>query len=164
MMKGVLRGVAAGLTMWLTLASDAGAQRQFKLITLERRPCYGTCPVYLVTVAGDGRVVFDGRQYVDSVGRYTSRMSARKVAALRRLFDEAAYFRMDGTYAPGQKHCSMYVSDAPRVITSIATATRKAKVEHDRGCADAPKNLDSLERKLDEMIGTARWIGHGGQR
>ncbi|MDQ3229802.1 MAG: DUF6438 domain-containing protein [Pseudomonadota bacterium] len=37
-------------------------------IRLERTPCYGPCPSYVVTVSGDGRVLFDG---LDRRDRFT---------------------------------------------------------------------------------------------
>ena len=33
-------------------------------ITLERGPCFGTCPVYSVTLDGSGAVLFEGRRFV----------------------------------------------------------------------------------------------------
>jgi len=32
----------------------------FKIITLERTPCYGYCPVYKVTILSDGTVRYFG--------------------------------------------------------------------------------------------------------
>lgn len=130
-------------------------------VTLERTPCYGTCPVYRVTVAEDGAVVFEGVQHVDSVGRYTDRIDARLVVELARAAREHGYFDLDDKYAEGEANCEAYATDAPTVITSITTGELFKRIEHDLGCAGAPRRLYDLERRIDEIVGTSRWIGSG---
>lgn len=173
--RGLLRGVlSARFAMVIaTLGCGTGAavarspsparagetRSQATLITLERKPCFGTCPVYVVTVTGDGVVVFDGRAHVDSIRRVTSRIDTDHVAGLIRLFDESQFFTLDDRYLYGEQNCRQYAADAPIVITSITTGNRAKKVEHDAGCFSVPQRLVDLEQKIDEIVGTARWIG-----
>src|SRR5689334_10106440 len=65
------------------------APAAFDTITFERTPCFGTCPVFKVSVSGSGAVRFDGVGNVDSVGTYTGRIDEKSAAALRRAFDDA---------------------------------------------------------------------------
>ena len=37
-------------------------------ITLERRPCFGACPVYTVTLERSGKVRFEGHRFVADTG------------------------------------------------------------------------------------------------
>lgn len=127
-------------------------------VTLERRPCYGTCPVYRLAVSEDGLVTFEGLQHVDSIGRFTGRIDARRVAELARAFQEHGYFALDDRYAEGDANCRPYAMDAPTVITSITTGDLSKRIEHDLGCAGAPQRLHDLERRIDEIVGTSRWV------
>ena len=129
------------------------------VMTLERKPCYGTCPVYLVSVIGDGSVVFEGRAHVDSARRLTSRISPDQVAALIRLFDDNQFYTLADKYVRGAASCPDHASDAPTVITSITTKDRAKRIDHDLGCANVPKQLAEVERRFDEIVGTSRWIG-----
>src|SRR4051812_48338248 len=52
------------------------------MISMERTPCYGTCPVYTILVSGDGAVSFDGRTHVLKTGKATARISGDLVASL----------------------------------------------------------------------------------
>lgn len=128
----------------------------FISITLERTPCFGTCPVYRVSIAGDGAVLFEGRNHVDSA-HATSRLSADEVMALRRFFDDARFFELDDSYVSGEKNCTPYFTDAPTVITSIAIDGRSKGVRHDRGCGGVPERLSSLEDGIDRIVGVWRW-------
>jgi len=128
-------------------------------ITLERGPCMGMCPVYKVVLKGDGTVVFEGKQGVDSVGRFTGRVSTEKVAALVRAFEQKNYFSLADRYAYGEAKCSPYIADFPGAITSIKLAGRTKRVEHDPGCPNAPAALTEIEKQIDETAETSRWIG-----
>src|SRR6267154_2607882 len=48
------KGVHAIIPKSIFVSAQTGA------ITLERGPCFGTCPIYKVTLASDGKVTFDG--------------------------------------------------------------------------------------------------------
>ncbi len=164
-----LRGTAALCALGLAACAPNGAVPDssvatpsaapaYTRVTLERKPCFGTCPVYRVSVAEDGAVVFEGVRHVDSVGSFAGRIDAQRVAALARLFDEHDYFALDDKYAFGEPNCPSYGTDAPTVITSVTIGGRSKRVEHDLGCAGVPQRLHDLEWRIDEIVGTSRWI------
>lgn len=164
-----MRGAAALCALTLAACAPNGAVPDtsaatpsvvpaFTRVTLERKPCFGTCPVYRVSVAGDGAVAFEGLGYVDSIGSFTGRIDADRVAALARLFEEQGYFALDDKYAYGEPSCPSYATDAPTVITSVTIGNRSKRVEHDLGCAGVPQRLSDLESRIDEIVGTSRWI------
>lgn len=140
-------------------SSSSTRATTFSSVTFERTPCFGTCPVYAITVAGDGSVVFTGIRNVDSTGRFTGRLDASRVASLRRAFDDAQYFALDDKYGYGEANCREYGNDAARILTSIATPERTKRIDHDLGCANVPTRLADLYRRFDEIVGTSRWIG-----
>ncbi|MCR4341423.1 MAG: DUF6438 domain-containing protein [Gemmatimonadaceae bacterium] len=154
-----LAGCAANGAVPDSSAATPSAAPAYTRVTLERKPCFGTCPVYRVSVAENGAVIFEGLGYVDSIGSFTGRIDAERVAALARLFEEHDYFALDDKYAYGEPNCAQYGTDAPTVITSITIGDRSKRVEHDLGCAGVPQRLWDLESGIDEIIGTSRWIG-----
>ena len=124
---------------------------------LYRSPCYASCPVYLVRVTPEGRVTYDGRQLVSTLGPHTARISPQRVAALLHELDAAGYFRLADRYRPNEPVCGRYVPDAPTVITAARLGARLKRIEHDHGCGNAPQALTVLERRIDEALGTGRW-------
>ena len=46
----------------------------FDSLRLVQGPCFGTCPVYSLTVFPDGRAVFEGKQYARYRGRHLARV------------------------------------------------------------------------------------------
>ena len=134
------------------------AAASFTQVTFERGPCFGTCPVYSVRVAGDGAVAFTGTRNTDST-RGSARLTSAQLSELSRLFDDHGFFALDSQYVQGSRGCGMYAADAPTVITSVTTATRTKRVKHDIGCSDAPAALGRLETRIEQLVDVSRWIG-----
>ena len=152
------RQASVGSPTSSTSTASAGAL-DFTSVSFERTPCFGTCPVYTVSVSGSGSVRFEGVRNVDSVGTFVGQLSPAAVASLRRAFADAQYLTLDDKYGYGEANCREYGTDASRVITSITTAERTKKVDHDLGCSNVPTRLADLYRRFDEIVGTSRWIG-----
>ena len=45
-------------------------------ITLERTACFGTCPMYKVTIASDGAVTFQGQRFTKTIGTAKGKITA----------------------------------------------------------------------------------------
>jgi uncharacterized protein DUF6438 len=131
------------------------------VVTLERTQCFGTCPSYKLTVTADGGVVFEGREYVKSKGTFKSSISAEKVSALIKEFEKIDYFSLDSNYSPGNKACKENWTDNPSATTSLKLNGKFKSVTHYYGCRGASilDDLMRLETQIDEIVGTARWIG-----
>lgn len=130
-------------------SGEAGAV----LASLERTLCYGACPAYKVTVYADGSVEYVGERYVKLKGRHTGKIGAAEIAAIEAAFEEAKYFELRDAYE------KMEVTDNPSVITSYRRGGLTKTVRHYHGDRSAPKSLNTLEDRFDEIVGTERWIG-----
>jgi hypothetical protein len=144
-------------------AADAGAPAAPESgnqdgVTLERGPCFGTCPVYSVTIARTGAIRFEGRRFVADSGLSTASVPRERVDSLLAELEAGGYFDLADSYRSGDAVCTRYATDLPTVITEVRSRGRVKRVEHDRGCADAPKALSDLEARIDEVAGVSRWI------
>jgi len=129
-------------------ASDESAKVDL-VITLQRTACFGTCPVYKLTIRGDGSVTYEGRKYVRIVGTRQSTIDRAAVAKLVQEFADAGYFGF------GDRYRSRFVSDQPTVFTSLTMSGRRKSVEDYWG---APAALKALEQKIDDLAGSKKWI------
>ena len=129
------------------------------MVTLERGPCFGTCPVYRVSLGGDGRIGFTGTRFVTPVGSDTSRVAAEQVGRLVDSLDTAGFFALADEYVLNSPACGRYATDAPTVTITVRSGERGKTVRHDHGCADAPETLTGMERLIDSVAGTSRWTG-----
>jgi len=122
-------------------------------ISLERTMCYGTCPAYTVTIAGDGTVTWHGARFVKVQGDATAHIAPEKVHALFERFRKAEFFWLLDKYVS-------QVTDLPSQETAIAFDDHQKKVLDYAGqMIGMPEVVSELERAIDETAGTAQWIG-----
>jgi len=130
------------------------------VVTLERTPCFGTCPVYQVGISRSGAVRFIGKHHVTQQGEATAEIPAARVDSLLRELEAGGYFGFADAYVMDAPACGRYATDSPTVISSASAGGRTKTIRHDYGCDAAPVELGRLERRIDEVAGTSRWIGH----
>lgn len=128
-------------------------------VSLERTPCFGTCPVYRVTVSKSGAVRFTGKHHVAHKGEATATIPAARVDSLLKELDAGGYFGFADLYVMDAPACGQYATDSPTVITSVSQGGRSKTIRHDYGCFAAPAELARLERLIDDVAGTDRWTG-----
>ena len=121
-------------------------------ITLERTVCHGFCPIYTLTIQGDGTVVYDGKDFVKTKGRAEITIQKEKIMQLLQEFEAIDYFNLN------DKYTDRTITDAPSVITSITVDGKRKTIEHYHGDFNAPEELTKLEDKIDEIINTDQWI------
>lgn len=138
------------------VATDSAAA---PVITLERTPCFGTCPVFRLSIWKDGRVEFDGERFVTQVGKATASLAPAAVDSLLAELDAGGYFGFAERYEHGEPACGLYATDSPSVLTSVSMRGRTRSVRHDYGCSAAPPELGRLERRIEEVAGVKRWTG-----
>ncbi len=142
-----------------------GAQRRSDgdlrsvVITLERTPCFGRCPVYRLSIAGIGAVTFEGKANVKTQGTATARISEEAVRDLVAEFEKADFFSLSDRYVPGEPTCLRAITDNPSAITSITLGDRSKTVHHYYGCEGVPRQLTELEARIDTVANSSRWIG-----
>jgi hypothetical protein len=123
------------------------------IITLERTPCFGSCPVYKLTVYGTGRVVYEGTKNVNVVGNRESTLSNEQIMALIERFIGIDYFSLNDSYQ------AFMVSDMPSAITSMQMDGKMKTVQHYHGDKTAPEVLTELEDFIDQTVNSAQWTG-----
>ena len=127
-------------------------------VTLERTPCFGSCPVYTISVSASGQVTFEGRAHVRLLGTATEQIPRQRVDALLVELERAGYFGFASRYAVSEPVCGRYVTDLPSALSSATLGTRTKRIEHDHGCGGAPGALAVLEKRIDEVLGSDRWV------
>ena len=127
-------------------------------LSLERGPCFGTCPVYKVTIEGSGAVLFEGRRFVADSGVSTASVPAERVDSVIAAITAAGFFDFADRYAAGDPGCERYATDLPSAIIQVRAGGREKRVEHDHGCMGAPPALSTLESLIDSAAGVSRWL------
>ena len=143
-MRLVLLSACCAAALWPQAAAPTTS------ITLERTACFGSCPVYTLSIAGDGMVTYNGISNVRVTGQRTWKIEPAAVEALAREMDQAGYFGLKDRYAAP-------ATDLPTIRTSLRIGGRTKSVEDYFG---APEILRELERRIDEVAGVKKLLEH----
>jgi ankyrin repeat protein len=121
-------------------------------VQLARTLCYGTCPDYRLTIAGDGTVRFSGHSNVLIPGDHVAHIAASAVRSLIEDFQKADFFSAKDSY-------QAYWTDNPtQTLTLTLDGHTKKVVDYVGIEAGLPLGIRNLEAEVDETADAARWI------
>ena len=123
------------------------------VITLHRSACFGSCPVYNLTIYGNGTVIYEGRAYVNVTGVQRSTISEATVRQLLSAFRTIEYFSLNET-----EIASHVIYDVPVFTSSLSVNGKTKTILHYEGTE--PDKLTDLENTIDILAGSGPWVGH----
>lgn len=145
----------------MLLALSLSLAAAVPVITLERTVCFGTCPAYKLEIFADGKVVYEGKEFVKRKGKAEGRITKDKLEQLVREFERINYLSLDDYYSERDpKNCPESWTDNPSATTSLNWKGKTKTIEHYYGCRGLVvlDQLTALERKIDEVANSKRWV------
>lgn len=107
----------------------------------------GTSPSYVIELYHDGKAVLNGRKNIDPLGKYTKNIGKKRVASIRKAFDNANFFDFEDEY-------TAMITDLP---TTYISYTSKEASKRIRDYYGAPKELKALEKMIEEIVDEGDW-------
>jgi hypothetical protein len=118
------------------------------IIKMEKTPCYGFCPVYDLTITGDGNAILLGKKNIKKIGTFICVIPPAKLDSLVKEFEEIKFWDLQDRY-DGKK------TDLPTTYVSL---TLDGKTKRIRDYYGAPEKLKKLEERLHQIIDYPFWI------
>ena len=115
-------------------------------ISIEHTRCYGTCPVYKLTLRSDGTATFVGVAYVDKVGTYTAEFGG---------IDRLAQSIVQHRFQHFSTRYTSSITDMPHTITTVVSGGRRKTV--DDYADTGPQALWEVETMIDGVVAQAQW-------
>lgn len=112
-------------------------------ITLERTPCFGTCPVYTVTLDSDGKLTFIGKDFANPKGQYETYIPLDEVQKIRAALVSINFLNLQDSYD------NVYISDLPSAITTLNVNGKVVKTVTNR--YNPPPQLVKFELMIDNL-------------
>lgn len=134
---------------------------------------------YVLNVQSNGTVVFEGKGHTDLIGTAESRITQPQLDELISEIRNTDFFSLKDSYETGADGCPTEATDMPRVMLDIRLNGREKNISHYHGCLEIsepkqvepgmvrqaellrpyPMKLTRLEDRIDEIIGTKKWVG-----
>lgn len=145
-----------------SIDSLSGDELKAVVIRMERTRCYGSCPAYVLTVHGDGRVEYVSKEGKEPAPPKQGTVAPSAIKTLVAEFAHAKFLSLPDYLL--QKCTCRQCTDLPSAITEINVQGRTHRVRHDYGCGCAPKALFELESAIDKAANSELWTGDVSQR
>ncbi len=116
--------------------------------SIERTPCFGTCPIYKMEIYDSGYTEYYGKRFVDNVGRYYAIVDKDKLQAIKDRAIEIGYFDFKDEY-PSQ------IADFPSTITTVKIDGKRKRIFNKQ---HAPMELNKFQSYIDTLYKDVKWI------
>lgn len=125
-----------------TLTTKPNPVKESIFITMERTPCLGMCPSYVIWIYNTGKVEYEGRTHAKKEGKHTKTLSKDAMDEITTMINEIGFFNLKDKY-------DALVTDIPSCIISVNLDGKTKKIL-DR--YDGPKSLRNLEKLIDYHV------------
>ena len=167
-----MRSALTSLAIALGLAMSCSPGGLPERLSLERRPCFGICSSYRLDVYADGRVLYEGPGWVNTmaggealpVHRDSTRLSRDQTLAIFRAFDQAWSRWRPNRFGYRQPACPDPVTDQPSVTLVRISAQARDTMDLYYGCQPLSERIDRAAAKIDSLVAVERWLGPGPRR
>lgn len=112
------------------------------MLTMERTPCFGRCPSYKLTIFNTGKVLFDGDQNTENIGRHSSSLSKTQIDEIKTQINLIKLFELQDKY-------DAKITDIPSCLLYVNIDGKKKKIFDRYG---APKELKEFEKLIDSLV------------
>ena len=132
-------------------ATSTAASELF--IKLDRGSCFGSCPVYELTISSSGLVSFHGKEFVARLGQHTRQLTPAQMDALRAATATARFFEVKS-----QRRLTI-ISDSPTLDLTINEGGQTRHIRVDVGSAEWwPPAVSHLGDVIDDIADSGEWI------
>lgn len=118
-----------------------------KIYGLRLGGCYGTCPVYTLSIYSNGEAEFEGEYYTDKHGLYGKQLSKATMSALKDAFGKVDFFALQDKY-------KSRIPDLTQVTLFHAKDGKSKTVKYKE---ERPDELPVLEKMLKEIAESKGW-------
>ncbi len=111
------------------------------ILQIKRSPCYGTCPVDIITLYEDGSILYKGVKHTEHIGTYRAQLSSEQLKEISNLITQ-----LQAANLPKSKYIMEHVMDLPSRIMTV----NDQKITYQ--LSESPKVIVDLDHSVFEML------------
>lgn len=119
-------------------------------IEFARGSCFGMCPVYMITVHGNGKVYYNGYSHTKA-GLDSTTITKESVDVLFSTLMNNGFFQLES------KYLNTSIPDLPSVSVKLKHKESTHSVMHTAGISTAPRWLSEFDYQIDSIVNVEQW-------
>ena len=120
------------------------------MVSLQRTPCFGQCPVFKIQLFNDGQALYEGKAHCKRVGIYKSVASFELMKTIQQKAILINYLSLNERYPKGES----MITDIPTTISYVKVGTDSKMIYNNY---DAPRELVDFEHWLELQFEALNW-------
>jgi hypothetical protein len=116
---------------------------------IERTPCFGRCPTYVISIYKSGYVVYQAKQWVKDSGIFYTFISQKQLSDISAMAEKIGFAGMQDTYHDPK------IMDAPTTFISYRVNGKIKRIDDTYG--DTPASLTEFEKYIDGIFSETKW-------
>ncbi len=151
-----LFSVILGLAL-ITIASSCKSTKQAEdmpkfqgdevVYQLKKGGCFGRCPIYKLSVYGNGLAEFEGERFTEMLGTYQRKLSSDEMKSLQSTFQTVDFDTLQASY-------KSRIPDLPLITVGYKVSDTLALHS---GKMERPESLKSLQYALENLVKSDNW-------
>lgn len=126
------------------------------VINMSRAPCMDSCPVYEITIKGDGSVTYYGWKYVEVVETREIKITQDEIRELVKEFEAINFLEIESP--------NLQIYDCPITAISFSLEGKRNKYYDYFVCNSDPflydKKVLEIAREIDKITNSEQWLGN----
>ena len=118
-------------------------------IDFEADGCYGTCPIFAMTISNDGMAKYDAKMFNERQGEFKTTIKKPQLVRLLNLIAKSDFFSLNSEY-------SVDYTDQPTYKLTIKLTNGKIKTIEDYG-PNGPEKLKLVYKKIFSLRQSQDW-------
>lgn len=135
----------------LMMASCATTKKMNNIEKVDFRtsPCFGTCPVFNMSIDKDGVAVFDAKRFNDVTGEHKGTIKKEQLDSLFTMINKAEIMSLEDKY-------TVQITDMPGYLLSVKFTDGQTKTISDYG-PSGPEPLKKIYNFIESLRGSQEW-------
>ena len=125
------------------------------VIIMSRAPCMDPCPIYEITIKGDGSVTYYGWKYVEVIETRESKITQDEIRKLVKEFKAINFLEIESP--------DIRLHDCPLTYVSFSLDGKRNEYYDFYVCNSNPfpydKKVFEIARMIDEITNSEQWLG-----
>lgn len=118
------------------------------MVQFSRTGCFGTCPIFTLSIYTSGHAIYQGKNFVQMKGVYEANFNLADIKSIFNMAEQISFLTLEDSYD------NMGISDVPSAITRLNDGNYTKQVLNRY---NGPKELNQLENLIDELILKQNW-------
>jgi hypothetical protein len=120
-------------------------------VTLSRTACFGTCPIYDVTLRARGFSSWHGEMFTDRIGDYRGEVEGGDFERLAAFIERCGFFNWDASYS-----APIQITDQPSYVLTVRRGGDTKSVS--QYATDEPPDFWAIAAIVDAVANDVSWI------